>query len=292
MSQTSAHNQSNQPPRRDNTPAKAPAHPTPPSVARNQSNPRPPETEERRAAWKKASDVVTARFGPLHPSEMMQVLQGLYVLGFTSLRVIKTQGRLFQIPAIEVGNAPSPLAMRYEEQRPILNDLLRKVQVPRRTRIQHFKALKMAPLSIEAIERLGIEKLVKGQPAIRSSLEAAFRESLARAQSQKNLTITAAEGARVRQNIMYAARLEEQVSTFRTNPYAPIGVPIRISAQSGEPVTLTIGEQNAEALTILDLRPDSARHTLFREGRSALQSLGDFLHTRYLNDGAERLLKH
>ena len=92
----------------------------------------------------------------------MQVLQGLYVLGFTSLRVIKTPGRLFQIPAIEVGDAPSPLAMRYEEQRPILNNLLRKVQVPRRVRILHIKALKMAPLSMEAIERLGIEKLVKG----------------------------------------------------------------------------------------------------------------------------------
>ena len=237
--------------------------------------------DERQADWERVSNIINGHFGPVCTSEMAGVLQALHVLGLTPVRLMPSQEPPDKISTLEVGEAASPLTIRFEGQSEICDKLLQKITVPWMLRVAHMQALGFFPLYREALERIGFPRIKSKHPGFFAEIERAHLESAQRAQELPSCAPTPEEVLRRRWNTEVSTKLRRYINEFEKSHFARPGVPIRLEGTDGEPARILIGNQHETDPYIRELQRFPLRQLLFEEQRYMLAQFGEFLRLRF-----------
>ena len=233
--------------------------------------------DELQAEWRRVSDIINGHFGPVYPPEMASVLQALHVLGLTPLRQMPSQEPHVKLPTLEVGEAASPLTIRFEGQREICKELLQQIKVPLMLRVAHLQELGFFPLDREALETIGLTQIKSRHPDFFAEIKRAHLESAQRAQELPSCAPTPEEASRLRRNTAVSTKLRRYLDEFEKSHFARPGVPIRLEGTDGEPTRILIENQYETDPYIRELQRFPSRQFLFAERRYMLSRFGEFL---------------
>jgi len=215
----------------------------------------------------------TRREPPRLAAELRPAAEALQSLGIPVIGGVAGYGTRDGLPTLELGLRPPPLTITREGQRDRAEQELARITIPLALRFAAFTDLGFRGLSLTALQAID-------RPALRArfpELFAAAEEALDRSATPPPGPPTEEELFRARLNLAIFGEVRRLAACFEQDYRASVGPPIRVTASTGEPCSLTVGDAALSDGAGADLSRNTLRSRIVSSRLHALDRFAEFL---------------